>query len=259
MSPIEYHRPDSLEQAIRLLPDATPLAGGTALTPRRAEVRKVIDLQQLPLDELTVESGSIRLGATCKLQAIVEYPPPLPRALAQAAAREAPLNLRNMATVAGALVACDGRSPLATVLLAMNAVAQLLPGDSLEALDRLLESRPHSLQGKLITRIQTKAPLALAYEQVARSPRDLPIVCAALGLFETTDRDREFHLSLGGSGSRPVCVPLAGVALAKGDLDAAASAASAAYARADDEWASAEYRAHVAGVLTRRLAREVTG
>lgn len=259
MTSMEYHRPDSIEQAVGLLPNATLLAGGTALTPHRSEVHAIIDLQLLPLDELTVEHGSIRLGATCKLQAIVESSPPLPQALAEAAALEAPLNLRNMATVGGTLVACDGRSPLVTVLLALNAVAHLLPGGSAEAIEALLEARPKALEARLITRIESKAPAALAYEQVARSPKDLPIVCVALGRFERNGGTSGFHLALGGHGARPVRVPEAEVALGNGDVDAASSAASAAYARAGDEWASAEYRAHVAAVLTRRLAREVIG
>jgi len=259
MTSIEYHRPDSVEQAVGLLPHATLLAGGTALTPHRSVLRAVIDLQLLPLDQLIVEHGSILLGATCKLQAIVESSPPLPQALARAALLEAPINLRNMATVAGTLAACDGRSPLVTVLLALDAIAHLLPDDTAVPVDLLLASRPQALEGRLITGIEAKAPAALAYEQVARSPKDLPIVCVALGKFEGKGGASEFHLSLGGYGTRPVRVPEAEAALENGDVDTATSAASAAYAMAGDEWASADYRAHVAGVLTRRLAREVIG
>jgi CO/xanthine dehydrogenase FAD-binding subunit len=56
---------------------------------------------------------------------------------------------------------------------------------------------------------------------------------------------------------RPVLVPDAELALAAGDVPGAGEAARAAYAQADDAWASAEYRAEVAAVLVRRLAGEV--
>ena len=257
MNPIDYHRPDSLEKALALLPGARPLAGGTALTPRRSEISSVVDLQQLPLDELVVEKDSIRLGATCKLQTLVEAMPALPAALSAAASLEAPFNLRNMATVAGTIVTCDGRSPLVTVLLALDAVARLAPGDMTMSLDSLLGARPQALEGKLITRLEARPPAALRYEQVARSPKDRPIVCVALGKSEGKGRKSEFRLVLGGHGSRPLRVPAAEVALQRGDLEAAASAAATAYSQAGDEWASAAYRAHVAAVLTRRLAQEL--
>jgi CO/xanthine dehydrogenase FAD-binding subunit len=56
---------------------------------------------------------------------------------------------------------------------------------------------------------------------------------------------------------RPVLVPEAELALAAGDVSGAAEAAKTAYAQADDDWASAEYRSEVAAVLIRRLAGEV--
>jgi probable selenate reductase FAD-binding subunit len=256
MSSIDYHRPDSLQKALELLPGAQPLAGGTALTPRRSEITAVVDLQQLGFDGLGADQGSIWFGATCKLQALVDASG-LPAALIQAANLEAPVNLRNMATVAGTIVACDGRSPLVAVLLALDAVARLAPGDSAASIDALLEARPQALDGRLITRLEMRPPAVLRYEQVARSLKDRPIVCAALGGFEGKGGRFEFRLALGGHGSRPVRVPPAEAALQRGDPEAAAAAASAAYARAGDEWASAEYRAHVAAVLTRRLAQEV--
>jgi CO/xanthine dehydrogenase FAD-binding subunit len=49
-------------------------------------------------------------------------------------------------------------------------------------------------------------------------------------------------------------------ALLRGDgIDVAAAAAHEAFATADDQWASGEYRGHVAEVLIRRLLVEVMG
>jgi CO/xanthine dehydrogenase FAD-binding subunit len=55
-------------------------------------------------------------------------------------------------------------------------------------------------------------------------------------------------------------VPAAEKALSEdGGIDAAVTAAREAYATADDDWASGEYRGHVAGVLVGRLLAEVMG
>ena len=65
---------------------------------------------------------------------------------------------------------------------------------------------------------------------------------------------------LGGFGPRPQRVPKAEQALKDGGgIDAAAAAAQEAFASADDQWASGEYRGHVAAVLVKRLLTEVMG
>jgi len=257
MTSFDYHRPKTIEEALSLLATARALAGGTAVTPARRGIQGVVDLQSLRLDELTVEKGLIRIGATCKLQALVEASGRLPAALATAAQLEAPLNLRQMATLGGTLVACDGRSPLVTVLLAAGATARLAPDDAAVDLASLLDARPQGLAGKLITHFELPIPAELRYEQVARTPKDRPIVCVSLGKLEGKGGKPAVLLALGGHGVRPRRVPLAEAALARGDVEGAAGAVAREYSAAADAWASAEYRAHVAGVLTRRLGREV--
>jgi CO/xanthine dehydrogenase FAD-binding subunit len=257
MCPMNYHRPDTIEQALRLLRHARPLAGGTSLAAQRADLSAVVDLQALPLGDLIVGDLRILLGAGLKLQALVEAADRLPVALVQAVRLEAPVNIRNMATVAGTIVACDGRSPLVSAMLAMDASVRLEPGGAEMHLDKLLDGRPDAIRGKLITVVELGRGVRLAYQQVARAPKDLPIVCAALGLLAGRAEQPEYRLALGGHGQRPLRVPMAEEALARGDIDRAALAASAAYAAAGDKWATAEYRAHLAAVLTRRLAQEV--
>ena len=73
--------------------------------------------------ELSVRVN-LELGATVTLQTLLESeycPEPLKSALKL----EAPLNIRNSATIAGTLVACDGRSTFANVLLAMDAKLEI--------------------------------------------------------------------------------------------------------------------------------------
>jgi CO/xanthine dehydrogenase FAD-binding subunit len=89
----------------------------------------------------------------------------------------------------------------------------------------------------------------LAYESVARTPVDLPIVCAALAQWPSG----RVRLALGGFGEAPV---LAFDGPEPGGLEIAARDV---YSRAGDEWASPEYRQEVAGTLAKRCLLTVTG
>jgi putative selenate reductase FAD-binding subunit len=119
-----YHRPQTLDADLALLarPNAFPLGGGTLLAtrPPQADPISVVDLQSLGLDAIHKKGSNLEIGATVTLQALLENER-CPAALKPALKLESPLNVRNSATVAGALVSCDGRSPFATALLALDA------------------------------------------------------------------------------------------------------------------------------------------
>jgi CO/xanthine dehydrogenase FAD-binding subunit len=156
---------------------------------------------------------------------------------------EAPINLRNMGTVAGALVACDGRSPFAVVMLALDAKLTV-GGDqsSVVGLGDLLPLRIETLRGKLITKIEIPLNAKLAFESVARTPADKPIVSAALALWPS-GRTR---LALGGWGRSPL------LAMDGNEPGGVEAAAKNAFNEAGDSWASAEYRREIAAVLAKR-------
>lgn len=245
MESLEYHRPKTIEEALRLLARGQPLAGGTHLVPRRLRLTSVVDLQDLGLDEIQDTSDGLRIGATVRLQRLVEAGERVPAALVEACRLEVALNLRNLATLAGTVVAADGRSPVATVLLAMGAIASIEPGDERVPMDSLLDRRGEGLRGRLIVALTVPAVEFAAYEQVARAPTDRPLVCASVA--RQYGRS-EWRIALGGFGPRPLAL------VAKHpDPRAAAEAAAVAYAEAGDAWASAEYRSAVAAILVRRL------
>ncbi|HEX9091491.1 MAG TPA: hypothetical protein VF831_08365, partial [Anaerolineales bacterium] len=110
-----------------------------------------------------------------------------------------------------------------------------------------LPLRHHSMSGKLITSISLPANIKLAYEYIARTPADQPIVCAAIGQWES-GRTR---LALGGWGSGPI------LAFDGPSSDGIEIAAQDAYSTAEDEWASAEYRLEMAGVLSWRCLQRL--
>jgi probable selenate reductase FAD-binding subunit len=252
MKDSHYLRPKTLKEALKLLDQGIPLAGGTALIPNLTPDQVVVDLQDLGLDKIKTTKNEIRLGAAATLQMLLDSGVAMPGALAATCRLEASLNLRNMATIGGTIVSSGGRSPLITALLALAAEVLLEPGGEQIPLDLLLDRRSQKDFGSLITEVVIPLNARLAYDQVARAPLDRPIVCAAVGGVD------DLHVALGGFGLRPQRVPQAEEALQKSNgIDGAAAAARKAYAKADDQWASGEYRGHVAEVLIRRLLTEV--
>jgi probable selenate reductase FAD-binding subunit len=236
----DYHRPQTLDEALELLtqPNTVPLGGGTLLSTLKADSVKVVDLQALGLNTVKKQGNNLEIGATVTLQQLLEDKNS-PGALKPALKLEAPLNIRNTATVAGTLVSCDGRSTFASMLLALDAKITIVNNKSVVVnLGDFLPLRPRGL----ITLITFPLNVKTAFETVARTPADKPIVCAALAQWNS-GRTR---LALGGFGKSPM------LAMDGTEAEGLESAARNAFHEATDEWASAEYRSDVAATLAKR-------
>lgn len=240
-----YHRPQTLDEALKLLtqPNTFPLGGGTLLSQPTTDPVQVVDLQSLGLDSLTKKGNDLEIGATCTLQSLLESEY-CPEALKVAIKLEAPINIRNTATVAGSLVASDGRSPFATSLLAMDAKIEQAIFDNSKVDSRVtnigefLPLRPTNL----ITKITIPLNAKFAFEFTSKTPADKPIVAAALSQWNS-GRTR---LALGGYGKSPM------LAMDGTEAEGLDAAARNAYHEANDEWASADYRMDVAATLAKR-------
>jgi CO/xanthine dehydrogenase FAD-binding subunit len=253
----EYHRPTTIDEALALLqrsdPPTVPLAGGSVLN--RASTPgefAVVDLQSIGLDGFQARGNSWELGAMLTLQRLLERlqtdrTGPA-EGLLKAIQHEAAYNLRQVASVVGTLVSAAGHSPFATAMLALEARLTLLPGDEEITLGDLLPVRRERLERRLITKVAIPANVRLAYEYVARTPADRPIVCAASAQWPS-GRTR---LALGGFGFAPT------LAFDGGEAAGLQDAARSAYRDAGDEWASAEYRAEITAVLAGRCLEGLT-
>lgn len=266
----EYHRPQTLDEALALLtrPNTLPLGGGTLLSAYqpfdpaqgRPDSVSVVDLQALGLNTIKKGGNNLEIGATATLQQLFENVN-CPDALKTALKLEAPLNIRNMATVAGTLVTCDGRSTFATVMVALDAKISIVSRESgidiressstqLPTPDSRISNigdfLPLRTRG-LITSITIPLNVKLAFEYVSRTPADKPIVCAALAQWNS-GRTR---LALGGYVKSPM------LAMDGTEADGLETAARNAFHEATDEWASAEYRQDVAVVLAKRCMEKL--
>jgi CO/xanthine dehydrogenase FAD-binding subunit len=247
----DYRRPATLEEALGFLARTemrfVPIGGGSTIDRFSRDPIGIVDLQDLGLGSIRQRGGLLEVGATATLQALLDTPGLQPD-LGLAISLETAHNLRRAGTVAGTLVSADGRSPLATALLALDASLTLLPGDERVGLGELLALRDGRLIGRLITMITIPLKVQLSYASVARTPADRPIVCAALAAWPS-GRTRA---ALGGWGAAPV------LALDGPDPGGLEAAARNAYGHAGDEWGSAEYRQDVAGILVTRCLERIS-
>jgi aerobic carbon-monoxide dehydrogenase medium subunit len=279
----EYHRPESLADASTLLRRPSPrtavLAGGTWLTGEApSEVEAVVDIAKLGLDTIQLDGKTLRIGAATTLAALASDPIAGAagssaglRILGETALAMAGASIRNRATIGGAIVTADAASPLVTALLACDAevvVYGLLPRNSNKesdlyqtlALGALLDYGDQLVaRGGLLTEIRVIVPSAdtqSRFERVARTPKDYPIVCAAVQFAHNKGVAGNMRAAVGGVASKPKRLGRLEFGIEKKNInefiDAELRAEVEALTPPDDFLGSADYRRDMARVLTRR-------
>ncbi len=260
----EILRPPTLPDAVRVLrrPNVKTaiLAGGTTLVPQaRRDVQALVDLRDLKLDYIRREAHALRIGATTTLQDIATSPD-VPPVLAQAAHASAPINVRNAATIGGVVASAGFNAPLPVVLLTLDAVLVIYaPGARQSPIAAFLAYRDKLLgDGALITEFGIPLTDArMAFEKVARTPGDAPIVCAVARYRLDDGVARDVRVAVGGVGPLPVRLAraeqtLEGKPLSEALFAQAAEAAAQEVKPPSDFLASAEYRNEMVRVLVRR-------
>ncbi len=288
----EYHRPQGLMDAVALLQRkdtrTVALSGGTWLMgegPRNIEA--VVDIVNLGLNKIIVEGELARIGSGVTHQHLVENDlvgvsgrSPL-HIIGQTAEAMSGLNIRNRATIAGAIVTADSSSPLVTALLACDAEVVLAgakdkskaasaqsPEDffSVLPLAGFLSYRQQLLaEGTLITEVRVPVPspdTRGAYARVARTPKDYPIVCAAASLAIEDGVAKHVRVAVGGVAPAPIRLTGLEFGLEHKKLadwfEVELAAAIQELTPKGDWLGSAEYRKEMAQVLVRRVVKEVS-
>jgi CO/xanthine dehydrogenase FAD-binding subunit len=227
----EYHRPESLAEAHELLTRKSPktvvLGGGTWLTGEAGQdIEAVVDIGQLGLARTLTEGRLLRIGAGTTLQSLVTHDVVGKtgssaglRIIGESATLMAGLNIRNKATIAGAIVTADSASPLVTALLACDAevvtygvrpINSERPQDIYQVLP-LAGFLSYSAQvierGAIIVEVRVVIPsddTRSSLERVGRTPMDYPIVCAAAQLAEKGGVVGNIRVAVGGVAPAPV-------------------------------------------------------
>jgi len=269
-----YLRPADLDSALDALAEhgeeAKVLAGGQSLVPmlnlRLARPGVLVDINRIGLDEIALDGDVLVLGGLVRHVAL-ERDPVVARE-APLLARAAPLighaAIRNRGTVAGSLAHADPAAELGAVALALDAVvvARSAGGERAIPATELFES-PFSTTlrpDELITavRFPRHGSWACAYQEMAIRAGDFAVAGAAVVLrLADGERVGEARIALSGVAGVPVRATEAEAVLTGAPLDeehvaAAARAAADAARPSGDVHGSADYRRHLAGVLTRR-------
>ena len=284
--PFEYHAPGSLPEALELLAtlgdEAKVLAGGQSLVPllnlRLARPAHLIDINNLTeLAEIGSLDGGLRIGALVRQRAaersaLVGERCPL---LADALPMIGHPQIRNRGTIGGSLAHADPASELPAVAAALDAdlVVRSSRGQRvLKAADFFVSYLTTSLApDELLVELRLSAWPAgtgWAYLEVSRRHGDFAMVGVASTLRLAPDGSiAAARLAYTGAGEAPVRAhdaesKLIGQPAVESTFAAAASAAIAVLDPPSDVHATAAYRRHITGTLTRRalaLASTRTG
>jgi CO/xanthine dehydrogenase FAD-binding subunit len=280
MYPFEYAAAATLDDALGLLRDhgdeAKILAGGQSLIPilhyRLARPRVVIDINGLPLGDILVDDGRIRLGALVRHHQLEESEAIAQRCpvLAEAARLIGNVRVRTLGTVGGSLAHADPAAELPAVMTALDAqlaVASAARRRTVAARDFFTGPLTTALAAdEIVAGVEVAALPAhgWAVEELSRRAGDFAIVAVvALVSVDRRGRVEDARVAFGGVADRPVHARAAEDALRGHEptadvLARAAQAARDALAPPSDAFVSGPYRRHVAGVLCRRaLTRAV--
>jgi len=245
-----YFRPKTMQEALDILSDpalnAIPLGGGTNISQIKSRDVAVVDLQELGLNYINPKGNSLKIGGTTTLNSLATYTG-LDEQFRQAAAQEANYNIRQQATIAGTIVAGDGRSTLLVALLALNGFLSWLPGSLDQEIGEFLLTRNGNYPGKLIDSVTLPLNPKLRFSAVRRSPADLPEICVAMAVWPSG----RLRIALGGFGPYPI------LALDAPERGGAEMAVRDALTNSGDQWASAEYRQQAGAALVRRMLAEL--
>ena len=275
-APFSYAAPSTVEEAIALLVEhgdtAKVLAGGQSLVPmmnfRLARPEYLIDLNRVSgLDGIDERDGTLVVGAMTRQRslersALVRQHYPL---LLEATEHIGHTAIRNRGTVGGSIVHADPAAELPAVLLAYGGSVQAQGPQGLRqvaAADLFLTYFTTSLEAhEVLTQVyfpRWPEGTGWCFMEESRRHGDFAMVgVAALLTMGAARQCTRVAVALTGVGGTPYAVPEA-AALMVGQVVDEARIAAVAQAAVDgvdpegDIHASADFRRHLSGVLTRR-------
>ena len=235
----EYKRAESLEEAWQLnqkKPNRI-LGGMIWLKMETINVGTAIDLSGLGLDTIEENEEGFSIGAMVTLRQLEQHPG---------------IAAYNLATVGGSIYSRFGFSDVLTMFLAMDCDVELYKGGILPLQE--YAQRPYD-RDILVRLIVKKTPMQLYYQSVRNSQTDIPVLTCAAARMETGD----YRIVIGARPLRAVRFELpAEPALAAEQLAAQfAESVKAQIVTGSNMRGSAEYRRHLAGVLTKRAVLEL--
>ena len=266
----DYYRPLTVDEAIRLVAqhgeEAKLLAGGHSLIPamklRLAQPKTVIDISRLSdLNYLRQQNGRIALGSMLTHHEIESSPflrdrcPLLP----EVAGQIGDVQVRNRGTIGGSLVHADPAADWPAAILALDAEMEIAGPQGrrvVQATDFFVEMMQSAVQANEILceiRVPTTGP-SVAYAKFAQKASGFAIAGVAAVVDKANKRVRVGITGVAPKAYRPTSVEeaLHGAILTPETIAAAAEKADEGVETLNDIHASAQFRAHLTRVNTRR-------
>jgi carbon-monoxide dehydrogenase medium subunit len=269
----ELHRPDTLDEAIRLLGengDTKVIAGGHSLLPamklRLFAPAALVDLGRIPgLDGIEQDGDALVIGALATHASVassstVQAACPV---LAEAAGLIGDRQVRNRGTIGGSIAHADPGADYPTVVTALEATIVVTgPGGEREipAADFFTGIFETALAAdEIVTAVRvpvTAAGTGTAYRKHAHPASGYSVTAAGAVVALEGGTCSRARLVIGGAAGMPVTVPVDAL-VGQAPTEDAIAAATAGVGEAvgdtlGDTYASSEYRRHLAGVLARR-------
>ncbi len=265
----EYHRPQSLDEALQVLAgteDAKILAGGHSLLPamklRLARPQALVDLGRVPeLKKIRQDGAELVLGAMVTHQAIEDSDllrnkcPLLP----EIAAVIGDAQVRNRGTIGGSIVHADPAADWPAAIVALDAQMEVLGPEgsrTIPASEFFVEMMQSAVQpNEILTAIRVRpTKSSTAYVKFAQKASGFAIV----GVAAIIDSDqRRVRLGITGAATKAFRATAAeealeGKPLTPDNIGKAVDKADEGVETLNDIHASADYRAHLIRVNTRR-------
>ena len=274
----DYTAPDTLEGAIQAVTDggedAKLLAGGHSLLPlmklRLAAPSLLVDLRKVPgLHGIQRENGNWRIGALTP-HAALEHTPDL-GIVSKTAGTIADPQVRNRGTIGGSLAHGDPASDLPAVMLICEASVTLQGAGgnqrSVAASDLFRNYLETAIEpAEVLTEVRMPAydGWGYSYQKFNRRSEDWAMVAVSVLVKQTGDVCEDVRVGLTNMASVPLRAgaveeALRGQPLNKESIARAAEQAAEGTEPPADLNASADYKRHLARVLTRRALEEAAG
>jgi carbon-monoxide dehydrogenase medium subunit len=271
----DYIVAESIEMAVASLaeagPDAKIIAGGQSLVPmlnfRLLRPSLLVDINRIPgLASIEETETGIRVGALTRHHQL-EMSPIIGRhlpVLSCAMTHVAHLAIRNRGTIGGSLSHADPAAELPMMALLLDAALHIASASgkrTVAARDFFLDALTVDLAaGDMVTEIMLpKLPprTGWGFEEVARRHGDFALAAVAATLTASGGVIAQARIALTGVGPTALRALAAEAMLVGQSLEPkltshAVEAVRAAIAPDTDLHASADYRRHLAGALTRR-------
>jgi carbon-monoxide dehydrogenase medium subunit len=271
-APFAYAKARSLDHAIALLdgaPEARVLAGGQSLMPalnmRLSAPPLLVDINGVSeLARIAQPNGQIELGGLVR-HAQAEHSQDVARLaplLSKAIPHIAHPAIRNRGTIGGSIALADPAAELPACLLTLGGEIEIAgrAGRRTVAADTFFKGLFETAlaPGEIISAI--RIPVAqprdrFGFAELARRHGDYALVGLAAA---ARAEPPAIRLAYFGVGTTPVRARTAETALAGGDLDAAVAALASDLEPSGDVHASAAAKRHLAAVLLRRIAAQLS-